>query len=397
MSKMNKYRNSIYKISELLEVTRVPILLWIILVYIAALILQFISEPIIIQSIAFTFITALHIFLYWICNLLIGNYRWLYFLVQGTLIISSAFLIPSGSPVILIGLLPILIAQSITIFQNNIKVFIVFIILYALYCLSIGFIYGVEELPIFIPILFVILTIVIFYSVTYNRQVNARVRMEYYLKDLEQAHRKVEELTLANERQRLARDLHDTLAQGVAGLIMQLEAIEAHIKKGNTARTEEILKISMQQARDTLSDARKAIDDLRAKGIDEIDFYQACIDMVKKFSEANPIAVEDEIEPVHNLSGIKKEHSLYILSECLTNVLKHSQAKKVKVIIKKERDLLLMKVEDNGVGFSTNQIGKSIGKYGLLGLKERVRIIDGAIDITSSSNAGTMISVRFPL
>ncbi|PMC34695.1 sensor histidine kinase [Bacillus sp. UMB0899] len=394
---IKNYRSSVYKITELLEVSRVPILLWIILVYSGAILLQFISKPLIIQTIVFTFIIAVHISLYWKCDLLIGNYRWVYFFFQGILIIISSFLIPSGSPVILIGLLPILIAQSITIFQNNFKVFIVFIILYSSYCVTIGITYGIEELPIFIPILFIILTIVIFYSVTYNRQVNARVRMEYYLQELEEAHQKVEELTLLNERQRMARDLHDTLAQGVAGLIMQLEAIEAHARNGNTKRSQEIIKLSMQQARDTLKNARKAIDDLRTKELEDIDFYRACVEKLVIFSKTNPIKVEYEIEPIQNLSGLKKEHSLYILSECLTNVSKHSKAKKVKVTISKEQNFLLMEVEDDGVGFPAHQVGKHIGKYGLLGLKERARIINGSLDIISSHDTGTSISVRIPI
>lgn len=394
---IKNYQSSVYKITELLEVSRVPILLWILLVYSGAILLQFISKPLIIQTMVFTFIIAVHISLYWKCDLLIGRYRWVYFFFQGSLIIISSFLVPSGSPVILIGLLPILIAQSIPIFQNNFKVFIVFIILYSLYCVTIGITYGMEELPIFIPILFIILTIVIFYSVTYNRQVNARVRMEYYLQELEEAHQKVEELTLSNERQRMARDLHDTLAQGVAGLIMQLEAIEAHIRNGNTERSQEIIRLSMQQARETLKDARKAIDDLRTKESKDIDFYRACIEKIDIFSETNPIKVEYEIEPIQNLSGLKKEHSLYILSECLTNVSKHSKAKKVKVTINKEQDFLLMEVEDDGVGFPAHQVGKYIGKYGLLGLKERARIINGSLDIISSHEAGTTISVRIPI
>ncbi len=394
---IKNYRSSVYKITELLEVSRVPILLWIILVYSGAILLQFISKPLIIQTIVFTFIIAVHISLYWKCDLLIGNYRWVYFFFQGILIIISSFLIPSGSPVILIGLLPILIAQSITIFQNNFKVFIVFIILYSSYCVTIGITYGIEELPIFIPILFIILTIVIFYSVTYNRQVNARVRMEYYLQELEEAHQKVEELTLLNERQRMARDLHDTLAQGVAGLIMQLEAIEAHARNGNTKRSQEIIKLSMQQARDTLKNARKAIDDLRTKELEDIDFYRACVEKLVIFSKTNPIKVEYEIEPIQNLSGLKKEHSLYILSECLTNVSKHSKAKKVKVTISKEQNFLFMEVEDDGVGFPAHQVGKYIGKYGLLGLKERARIINGSLDIISSHDTGTSISVRIPI
>lgn len=72
--------------------------------------------------------------------------------------------------------------------------------------------------------------------------------MEYYVRELEAAQLKVEELTLANERHRIARDLHDTLAQGLAGLIMQLEAVDAHLQNENYTRSKEIIKQSMIRA-----------------------------------------------------------------------------------------------------------------------------------------------------
>ncbi|MBJ8194055.1 sensor histidine kinase, partial [Bacillus cereus] len=74
---------------------------------------------------------------------------------------------------------------------------------------------------------------------------------------------------------RMARDLHDTLAQGLAGLIMQLEAIDAHLTKGSTQRAQEIVQQSMSQVRRTLSDSRRAIDNLRSKTISEVDFAEA--------------------------------------------------------------------------------------------------------------------------
>lgn len=95
------------------------------------------------------------------------------------------------------------------------------------------------------------------FAIMFFRQVHERQRIQSFLQDLQEAHKKVEELTLANERQRMARDLHDTLAQGVAGLIMRLEAADAHLSRGNTERTGEIIKQSMQQARRTLADARE--------------------------------------------------------------------------------------------------------------------------------------------
>lgn len=382
--------------SDVLVISRIPISLWVTFVYAGAIVMQYISNPLLIQSIFFTLLITLHNLLYWYSNYLTKKRNWNYFFIQGGLIFGGAFLLPEGSPVILLGLLPILISQSITKFKNKLKVIIIFIIFYLLYCYVIGVIYGLEELPIFIPILFFIMTIVIFYSVIYNRQVNARLRMEYYLKELEAAHRKVEELTLLNERQRMARDLHDTLAQGVAGLIMQLEAVDSHLNKGNINRSREIIQKSMVRARETLRDARKAIDNLRVKSIEETDFYDEVLDEIKRITNTTSIKVEYHIEPTLQLSALIMEHSLYIISECLTNIVKHSQAEKVNININEVNNQLRIEIEDNGIGFDYKSLGKHKGKYGLLGLKERVKIIGGKINIHSYHQMGTKINIDVP-
>ncbi|UPK47383.1 hypothetical protein KET34_18125 [Paenibacillus pabuli] len=96
--------------------------------------------------------------------------------------------------------------------------------------------------------------VVISYVSLFYRQVNARVRTQNFLRELELAHQKVEELTLTGERQRMARDLHDTLAQGLAGIIMQLEAASIHQEKGNQLKVQEIIRNARVQARQSLAD-----------------------------------------------------------------------------------------------------------------------------------------------
>ncbi|PFO02334.1 hypothetical protein COJ85_16630 [Bacillus sp. AFS076308] len=394
-NKDNTYFSSV-SVHDILVISRIPISLWITLVFIGAIIMQHISKPLLIQSLLFTALITIHNVMYWFSNQFPNN--GLYFLVQGCLIFTCSLLLPNGSPVILLGLLPILISQSITKFQHKLKVFLVFIIFYLLYCYVIGIIYGLGELPKFIIILFIILTIVIFYSVIYNRQVNARIRMEHYLQELEAAHKKVEELTLSNERQRMARDLHDTLAQGLAGLIMQLEAVDSHLDKGNTIRSREIIQKSMVRARETLSDARKVIDNLRIISSEEKDFYHQVFDKIKRFSEATLIKVEYNIDPLsHKLSAITIEHSLFIISECLTNVARHSKANKVNIEIHEKKNQLRIEIMDDGIGFNSHSIDNHFGKYGLLGLKERARILGGKIDIESNPHKGTKICVSVPI
>lgn len=394
---MNPHKNMLDQTpKELIIFNQFPIVFWVGLIYIGALVLQNMQEQIFIPSLIFGLVIAMQAFLYMVSFKFTTNRRWLYLIVQCFILFFSAFILPKGSPVVLIGLLPVLIAQSIVILNNYLKVSLFFMLSYSLYCIAIVVNYGASELPMFISIFFLILVIIIFYSVMYNRQVSARLRMEFYLQQLELAYKKVEELTLLNERQRMARDLHDTLAQGLAGLIMQLEAINVHVQNGNLIRSNEIIVNSMQQARETLTDARIAIDNLRAESQENIDFYAAIANELDKFEELTGLSVEKEIDHIDHLSNLTKEFGIYIIRESLTNIAKHADASEISVKIKSLNGELLMSITDNGTGFDSIKIGKQTGKYGLIGLKERVRLVGGKIIIDSTPGKGTHISVIVP-
>ncbi|WP_178382424.1 sensor histidine kinase [Paenibacillus sp. P3E] len=300
---------------------------------------------------------------------------------------------PDGYQAVLIGLLPVLVAQSLG-FSYRIKrvvlVAFISIILFFDAMLTLG---DTDELILFLPFFTLMLIVVVAYALLFFQQVHERLKTQNFLRDLQEAHKKVEELTLSNERQRMARDLHDTLAQGVAGLIMQLEAADAHMAQGRMERTQEIIKQSMKQARTTLAEARRAIDNLRAKSASEIDFREAVDDEVQHFTEATGIAVATYLKLDKRLSRMVMEHSLHIVKECLTNIARHAKADKVWVTLSDQRGLLFMEIRDNGSGFNTDAIGKDAGHYGLLGLQERVRLIGGEMKVRSSS-AGTSIQIE---
>jgi len=372
------------------------ILFWVILVFISTLVLQFLEEVIYVQAVFFTMLMIFHLILHRYSELFKNKYAWLYFFLQCTIIFVSAFIMPHGSPAVLIGLLPILIAQSIHIFQHSLKVIFVVILLYLPYSYAISVNYGIQELPFFIPILFFIIAIAVFYSVLYVRQANAWRRMQYYLYELQQANQKIEELTIVSERKRIARDLHDTLAQGLAGLIMKLEAINIHLQNENNNQAKEIVKESMSQARIALKNAREAIDDLRSDSIAKVNFIQEVEKEILKFTQATSIEVKKTYESLPPLSSLIKQHCIYVIGECLMNVAKHAQASFVSISIWSEDGQLLIKIQDNGVGFNTNKIGKQVGHYGLLGLNERVRILDGEITIKSEKESGTRVLVKIP-
>lgn len=384
-------------IVENLPISRIRIIFWVLLVFIATIFLQFLEDVSFVKAVIFTLLIILHLILHRYSWRFKNQYAWFYIFLQCTIIFVSAFIMPHGSPAVLIGLLPILIAQSIHIFNYSLKVIFVVVLLYVPYSYAISVNYGIQELPFFIPILFFIMAIAVFYSILYVRQANAWKRMQYYLNELQLANQKIEELTIKNERKRIARDLHDTLAQGLAGLIMKLEAIDIHLQNENNERAKVIVQESMRQARIALREARGAIDDLRSKSIAETNFSREVDSEIKKFADATTIEVNKSVEPLPPLSSLIKKHVLYVISECLTNIAKHAKAKKVNISIWCDKGELLVQVEDDGVGFNTNKIGKQVGHYGLIGLNERVRILNGQIDINSEKGRGTKVFVKVPL
>ncbi|MEN1990531.1 sensor histidine kinase [Paenibacillus hubeiensis] len=376
--------------------SRIPIIIWLWLVAIATLILQTMSAPLLVPSIFFVAAMLAHTLVYWEVNKLIIRSKLLYILLQAGLIYGSAMLMPDGMPAVLIGLIPVLIGQTFAIFYETVKVVLVAFTLYLLFCTVTLFTRSGTDVALLILLLLMMIVVVVSYAVLFYRQVNARVRTLTFLHELEKAHQKVEELTLTSERQRMARDLHDTLAQGLAGIIMQLEAVDEHMNRGSFPRAHEIVRSSMGQARKTLADARKAIDDLRTKATPAISFGEAVLEQIQRFQQATGIKVELDGKSPPDISKVQMEHVLHILSESLMNIARHAQATIASVRMAEEKGVFHLIIIDNGVGFSVDRIGKQSGHYGIIGINERARLIGGSIEIASGKE-GTTIVLRVPL
>jgi two-component system, NarL family, sensor histidine kinase YdfH len=197
---------------------------------------------------------------------------------------------------------------------------------------------------------------------------------------------KIETLTLQTERQRMARELHDTLAQGVAGITLQLEAVKAHLAAQRTERAATILDQALVRARRTLAQSRAAIDDLRVVSSDLHTMISERIEQFRQIA-ALPCTLElaihqDQLAPETNL------HLLYILNEALTNVSRHAAASHVHVRCQIDHDMLELQICDDGKGFDTQRV--SGHHYGLLGMRERAALI-GATLVIDSDGAGTCV------
>ena len=206
----------------------------------------------------------------------------------------------------------------------------------------------------------------------------------------------VEELTLAAERQRMARELHDTLAQGVAGLILQLEAVDANLESGDSQRAQTIVQQAMVRARGTLADARRAIDDLRKGQEDGRDLGKTIRDKTDRFTSSTNIPCHLDLDLPPTLPAALCEPTVRTITEALANIAKHATATVVWVSLKVENQTLAVEVKDDGVGFDpTAPIAP--GHYGLQGIQERAALAGGSVDIVSQPGGGTSIRLCLPL
>jgi signal transduction histidine kinase len=207
-----------------------------------------------------------------------------------------------------------------------------------------------------------------------------------------------EKIAVLEERNRMARELHDTLAQGVAGLVLQLEAVKHHLNEGEVAESQLIVAEAGTQARDALREARAAIDDLRAEALFAPDFITAVTQQAQKFGNSNNLSVELDAQLPDSLllPPATSLHARRALAEMLANVARHAEATTVCVELRLADGCLLISVVDDGVGFDVETAVRP-GHYGIIGLKERARLTGGYFSIESAPESGTTALLRLPL
>lgn len=149
----------------------------------------------------------------------------------------------------------------------------------------------------------------------------------------------------------------------------------------------------MEQARLTLTDARRAIDDLRQPSLDDLD--SALSIEVTRFTNATGIPVLFDSDPTPPLPDPVKETVVRTVAEALTNIANHARARNVEVNVRMQNQNLLVTIQDDGVGFDASSIPS--GHYGILGIKERVRLVNGSFEIQSTRGRGTTLRIEIPL
>jgi len=197
------------------------------------------------------------------------------------------------------------------------------------------------------------------------------------------------------ERNRMARDIHDTLAQGFTGVIVQLEAAEDARLRGLAAEADEHLHRARDMARESLGEARRSVHALRPQALEENDLCEALDAMFTKMTAGTALRSEFSFQgDPRSLPAEWEEDLLHIGQEALTNVLRHAAASNFKARITFERGQARLDFRDDGRGFDPDGKG---GGFGLRGMRERVERMGGELSIRSEAGRGSAISVTVPL
>ena len=248
---------------------------------------------------------------------------------------------------------------------------------------------------ILIPLLVTLVAFYVMHIHAHNRLVMTHNQLEAAYQQLTESTRQIESLTLLTERQRIARDLHDTLSQDLVGLIRQLDIVEAHLKLQHSERALMIVQDAAQSARSALTGARWTIENLRTMTAD-VACAEALLKEIAHFQAATGIACESDLAALSGLPEPASEQVLHLVREGLTNIARHAQAHHVWIRTREDQDRLEIEVGDDGVGFNLATVEAQSGHYGLLGLRERARLLGGVVEIRSMPGEGTVLSFSLP-
>ncbi|RKN39156.1 sensor histidine kinase [Micromonospora endolithica] len=205
------------------------------------------------------------------------------------------------------------------------------------------------------------------------------------------------EAGVLDERQRMAREIHDTLAQGLAGIITQLEA--AGQSRARPADQGRHLDNALALARESLTEARRSVRAVRPEPLDRARLPEVLADLTERWSTIN--AVRGEINTTGTPRPLHPEIEVTLLraaQEALANAARHARATRVGLTLSYMEDVVTLDVRDDGVGFDPGgrPPESAEGGFGLAGMRQRVRRVGGRLAVESEPGGGTAVSATVP-
>jgi len=200
----------------------------------------------------------------------------------------------------------------------------------------------------------------------------------------------VERLAISHERNRLARELHDTLAHTLSAVAVQLEAHDAQVDSDPDG-AKQTLKQTRQLVRNGLQEARRAVQALRASPLEDLGFALAMRHLVDVMAERSGLPISLDVPDEFDELSPEIEQSIYrVTEEALNNTIRHANAQHAAVSLRRERGELRLTITDDGCGFNPSTVS-SDGHYGLVGMRERALLCNGQLGIESAPGKGTTV------
>jgi signal transduction histidine kinase len=200
------------------------------------------------------------------------------------------------------------------------------------------------------------------------------------------------------ERGRLAREIHDTLAQGFVGISSQLDAVALTLN-GHVELARKHLELARKMVRHSLTEARRSVMDLRASALEGHDLPAALSEAAHQWTAGSPVQIRVDVEGESRpLPEETEQHLLRIAQEAVTNAVKHARASHVRIHLEMASRKLSLRVADDGRGFEQDEAFSEVGgHFGLLGMRERAERLGGQLQLHSEPGQGTEVAVTVPL
>jgi len=237
-------------------------------------------------------------------------------------------------------------------------------------------------------ILFYSVTFVVcgFFGSTIQEVERERDHNQRLVEELQSAQQKLRELAVIEERNRLARDLHDSVKQQVFAVSMQLGAARALLDEENQAYGP--VAEAERLARQAGAELTTLIRELRPPNLGKKTLAEALQEYVIDWSRQNGIAADLKIDNVSSLPLPGDETLFRVTQEALANVARHSNARHVMVELADQDDEIILRIEDDGVGFDLSQVEKGVG---LDSMRERLETVGGHLNVSSGTSSGTRV------
>lgn len=200
--------------------------------------------------------------------------------------------------------------------------------------------------------------------------------------------------TVIQERARLAREIHDGLAQTLAFLKLQAAQMQVYLAQGNLIKLEQVLKQNYETLAEAYLDTRQAIDNLRMTTVQGLAAWLEQLTL--EFEATSGLKVERNFASIQQeLSPEIQAQVMRIVQEALNNIRKHARASQVTISLREWNGDLLLEVRDNGQGFSPEEI-PGLSQYGLRGMRERAELIGAEFQVISKPQQGTTVRLSLP-